>query len=105
MHSSKIHAERIVAFLLQQWSRERATMLRYTYIACVDFNTKRDVLVTVISHCQNYLELAVLHGQKTAASKLTNRICYCFAPGRFRFLIHNDRLKLNDAMRFCFSLA
>jgi hypothetical protein len=29
----RIHGERIVAFPRQQWLRERATMLRYTYIA------------------------------------------------------------------------
>jgi hypothetical protein len=27
----------IVAFLLQRWLRERASMLRYTYIACLAF--------------------------------------------------------------------
>lgn len=32
--SSALHTHRIVAFLLQQWLNESATMLRYTYIVC-----------------------------------------------------------------------
>jgi len=35
--SSAIHTERIVAFLLQMWLGERATMLCYTPIACLVF--------------------------------------------------------------------
>jgi hypothetical protein len=31
--STTVHAEWFVAFLFQQWLRERATMLRYKYIA------------------------------------------------------------------------
>jgi len=29
--SSSVHTERIVAFILQRWSPERAVILRYTY--------------------------------------------------------------------------
>ena len=29
----------LIAFPLQQWSRERASMLRYTYIACLLFTS------------------------------------------------------------------
>jgi hypothetical protein len=35
--STTIHRERIVAFPLQQWLRERAAMLRYTYNASLVF--------------------------------------------------------------------
>jgi hypothetical protein len=31
--------ETLIAFPLQQWLHERASMLRYTYIACLVFST------------------------------------------------------------------
>jgi hypothetical protein len=45
--SSTVHTERIVAFPSQQWLRERAAFLRYTYIAYV-FALRRIVLLIKI---------------------------------------------------------
>jgi hypothetical protein len=42
----------LIAFPLQQWLHERASMLRYTYVACL------------FLHCDDFLRLEVL---KTAS--------------------------------------
>jgi hypothetical protein len=34
-HSEFAYSESVIAFLLQQWLHERASLLRYTYIACI----------------------------------------------------------------------
>jgi hypothetical protein len=48
----------LIAFPLQQWFGERASTLRYTYIACVvRYNALVHVLATVYSHLQ---EVSVL---------------------------------------------
>ena len=41
----------LIAFLLQQWLHERASMLRYTCIVCLVIHAKRE--------CQTCLELRV----------------------------------------------
>jgi hypothetical protein len=43
----------LIAFLQQQWLRERASVLRYMYIACLVYITKRwCVRLKQISGCQ-----------------------------------------------------
>ena len=39
--ATETHSENdiLIAFILQQWLRERVSMLRYTYIACLDGQT------------------------------------------------------------------
>jgi hypothetical protein len=38
--ATNTHSEYVIlmAFALQQWSRERVSVLRYTYIACLNFS-------------------------------------------------------------------
>jgi len=41
---SQIHTERIVALVLQQWLRWQATLLRYTYVACLVYVVGKNVM-------------------------------------------------------------
>jgi len=40
----------LIAFLLHQWLQERASMLRYTYIACLVSRRKFVSVAVIMSH-------------------------------------------------------
>ena len=44
----------LITFPLQQWLKERASMLRYTYIACI----VQTLQVPVVDFCENDTELS-----------------------------------------------
>jgi hypothetical protein len=68
----------LIAFPWQQWFRERACVLRYTYIAClVTF-----CLLASARECRGFCLVVLFHNRKVTGSKLdrTSFLIYFVAP-------------------------